>query len=101
MVESKTALPGGEVETAVSLHRRSDLPNHSSYFKDLFCKAGPSHHIPISSQPLFVCKFSHKGVIKIFLCHCRGHNILYKTVLILLFHRLEVMFEIYNIPRDV
>ncbi len=32
MVESKAALPGGEVETAVSLHRKSDLPNCSLYF---------------------------------------------------------------------
>jgi hypothetical protein len=32
------------------------------------------------------------------LYHCRGHNTLYVTGLILQFPRLEVMFEIYNIP---
>jgi hypothetical protein len=32
------------------------------------------------------------------LCHCRGHNTLYETGLILQFPRLEVLFEIYNIP---
>ncbi len=32
------------------------------------------------------------------LCHCRGHNTLYETGLILQFPRLVVMFEIYNIP---
>jgi hypothetical protein len=48
MVESKAALPGCEVETAVSLHRKSDLPHHSLYFKDFFAR--------LSSQPLFVGK---------------------------------------------
>ncbi len=41
MVESKAALPGGEVETAVSLHGRSVLPNHSLYIKDFFARQVP------------------------------------------------------------
>ncbi len=43
----------------------------------------------------FPCPLLYPILPLIILCHCRGHNIPYKTGLILQFSGLEVMFEMY------